>query len=165
MLLPLIGDRRPKPLVPTASTEAFGEVSPDGHWLAYQSNESGQFEIWVTPFPNVSTGKWQVSTGGGRQPLWSRNGQELFYESMGALMRVSPTSSSTSFAAGPTSKLFDTQGFFIPGPPGRLYDITPDGRRFLMTKASPAADAPLPSARLVVVQHWFEELKARVPTQ
>jgi Tol biopolymer transport system component len=164
MLLPLIGDRRPKPLVPTASTEAFGEVSPDGHWLAYQSNESGQFEIWVTPFPNVTTGKWQVSTGGGRQPLWARTGQELFYESMGAMMRVSPTSRST-FAAGPPSKLFDATSFFIPEVPGRVYDITPDGRRFLMTKASRAADASLPSARFVVVQHWFEELKARVPTQ
>ena len=59
MLLRLVGDRRPKPLVQTAKTEGFGEISPDGHWLAYQSNESGQFEIWVTPFPNVTTGKWQ----------------------------------------------------------------------------------------------------------
>jgi Tol biopolymer transport system component len=90
MLLPLIGDRRPKPLVQTVFIEAWGEISPDGHWLAYQSNESGQFEIWVTPFPNVTTGKWQVSTSGGTQPLWARHGQELFYESMGALMRVSP---------------------------------------------------------------------------
>jgi serine/threonine-protein kinase len=164
MLLPLAGERRPEPLVQTAFTEAFGEISPDGRWLAYQSNASGQFEIYVTPFPNVATGKWQVSTSGGTQPLWARNGQELFYESMGALIRVSWTGSST-FAVGPPSKLFDTPGFFIPGAPGRLYDIAPDGRRFLMTKASRAADAPLPSARLVVVQHWFEELKARVPTQ
>ena len=165
MLLPLVGDRRPKPLVQTAKTEGFGEISPDGHWLAYQqSNESGQFEIWVTPFPIRTTEKWQVSTSGGRQPLWARNGQELFYESMGALMRVSLTSSST-FAAGPTSRLFDTAGFFNPGVPGRLYDIAPDGQRFLMTKASRAADAPVPSARLVLVQHWFEELKRRAPTQ
>jgi eukaryotic-like serine/threonine-protein kinase len=164
MLLPLVGGRRPKPLVQTAFTEAFGEISPDGHWLAYQSNESGQFEIWVTPFPNVTTGKWQVSTSGGTQPLWGRNGQELFYESMGALMRVSLTIGST-FAAGRPSKLFDTAGFFIPGAPGRLYDIASDGRRFLMTKASHAADAPAPSARLVLVQHWFEEVKRRAPTQ
>ena len=164
MLLPLVGDRRPKPLVQTAKTEGFGEISPDGHWLAYQSNESGQFEIWVTPFPNVTTGKWQVSTSGGTQPLWARNGQELFYESMGALMRVSPTSGST-FVTGLPSKLFDTAGFFIPGVPGRLYDVTSDGRRFLMTKASRAADAPAPSARLVLVQHWFEEVKRRAPTQ
>jgi hypothetical protein len=82
---------------------------------------------------------------------------------MGALMRVSLTSSST-FAAGPASKLFDTPSLFVPGIPGRLYDIAPDGQRFLMTKASRAADAPVPSARLVLVQHWFEELKRRAPT-
>jgi eukaryotic-like serine/threonine-protein kinase len=163
MLLPLVGERRPQPLVQTASTEGFGEVSPDGRWLAYQSNASGQFEIYVTPFPNVTAGKWQVSTSGGTQPLWARNGQELFFESMGALMRVSVTNSPT-FAAGPPSRLFDVRGFLIPGTPGRLYDIAPDGRRFLMTKTSRAADAPAPPARLILVQHWFEELKRRAPT-
>ena len=162
MLLPLVGDRRPQPLVQTAFTEGFGEISPDGRWLAYQSNATGQFEIYVTPFPNVTAGKWQVSTSGGTQPLWARNGQELFYESMGALMRVPLTSRST-FAAGPPSKLFDMRGFLIRAP-GRLYDIAPDGRRFLMTKTSRAADAPAPSARLILVQHWFEELKRRAPT-
>ena len=162
MRLPLVGDRRPQPLVQTAFTEAFGEISPDGRWLAYQSNASGQFEIYVTPFPNVTAGKWQVSTSGGTQALWARNGQELFYESMGALMRVPLTSRST-FAPGPPSKLFDMRGFLIRAP-GRLYDIAPDGRRFLMTKTSRAADAPAPSARLILVQHWFEELKRRAPT-
>lgn len=162
MLLPLGGERRPQPLVQTAFTEAFGEISPDGRWLAYQSNASGQSEIYVTPFPNVTTGKWQVSTSGGTQPLWARNAQELFYESMGALMRVSLTSSST-FAAGLPGRLFDAPGLHIPAVPGRLYDIAPDGQRFLMTKASRAADAPAPSARLVLVQHWFEEVKRRAP--
>jgi serine/threonine-protein kinase len=162
MLVPLVGDRRPQSLVQTPSAEAFGEISPDGHWLAYQSNESGEFEIYVTPFPNVTTGKWQVSTSGGTQPLWARNGQELFYESIGALMRVSVTGTST-FAAGPPSKLFDASGFFIPGVPGRLYDIAPDGQLFLMTKASRAADASTPSSQIVLVQNWFEELKRHVP--
>ena len=163
MLLPLVGDRRPKPLVQTAKTEGFGEISPDGHWPAYQSNESGQFESG-SRHSECDTGKWQVSTSGGTQPLWARNGQELFYESMGALMRVSLTSGST-FVTGRPSKLFDTAGFFIPGVPGRLYDVTSDGRRFLMTKASRAADAPAPSAWLVLVQHWFEEVKRRASTQ
>ncbi len=163
MLLPLGSERRPQPLMQTAFTEAFGEISPDGRWLAYQSNASGQSEIYVTPFPNVTTGKWQVSTSGGTQPLWARNAQELFYESMGALMRVSLTNSST-FAAGPPGRLFDAPGLHIPGVPGRLYDIAPDGRRFLMTKPSRAADAPAPSARLILVQHWFEGLKRRAPT-
>ena len=62
-----------------ASDESNGEVSPDGRWLAYQSNESGREEVYVRPFPNVETARRQVSTGGGTRPLWSRNGRELFY--------------------------------------------------------------------------------------
>ena len=68
MLLSLVGGRRPQPLVHTAFSEAFGEFSADGRWLAYQSNASGQMEIYVTPFPNVTTGKWQVSTSAARSP-------------------------------------------------------------------------------------------------
>jgi hypothetical protein len=112
-------------------------------------------------------GRWQVSTSGGTRPLWARNGRELFYESMGALMRVPVTTGST-FAAGTPSRLFDAPYFF--GPlvvgRGRTYDVSPDGRRFLMIKeGSAATDEPAPSARLVLVQHWFEELKRRVPTK
>jgi serine/threonine-protein kinase len=162
MLLPLVGDRRPVPLVQTAFVEANGELSADGHWLAYQSNESGRPEIYVRPFPNVATGKWQVSTSGGTRPLWARNGQELFYESMGALMRVPLTTGST-FAAGNPTKLLDGPYFF--GAPGRTFDVSPDGRRFLMIKDADVPDAPAPSARLVLVQHWFDELKRRVPTK
>ncbi len=163
MLLPILGGRRPQPLVQTPATEAFGEISPDGRWLAYQSNASGQSEIYVAPFPNVTAGKWQVSTSGGTQPVWARKTPELFYESMGALMRVTLTSGST-FAAGAPARLFDAPGLNMPGIPGRLYDIAPDGRRFLMTKPSRAAEAPAQSARLILVQHWFEDLKRRAPT-
>jgi Tol biopolymer transport system component len=86
MLVPLQPPRRPQPLVQTMFGERNAEIAPDGRWLAYESNESGREEIYVRPFPDVSGG-WQVSTGGGRMPLWSRNGQELFYGSPdGALM-------------------------------------------------------------------------------
>ena len=95
VLLPLQGERRPRPLLPTPFDELNAEVSPDGRWLAYESNESGRNEIYVRPFPNVDAGKRQVSTNGGTQPLWARNGQELFYESMGALMRVPVKTGST----------------------------------------------------------------------
>jgi eukaryotic-like serine/threonine-protein kinase len=167
MLLPLVGDRRPQPLLQTPYDELNAEPSPDGRWLAYESNESGPYEIYVRPFPNVTAGRWQVSTSGGTRPLWARNGHELFYESMGALMRVPVTTGST-FAAGTPSRLFDAPYFF--GPlvvgRGRTYDVSPDGRRFLMIKeGSAATDEPAPSARLVLVQHWFEELKRRVPTK
>jgi eukaryotic-like serine/threonine-protein kinase len=165
MLLPLAGDRRPQPLVQTPYDELNAEPSPDGRWLAYESNESGQYEIYVRPFPNVTAGRWQVSTSGGTRPLWARNGQELFYESMGALMRVPLTTGST-FTAGTPTKLFDAPYFFGPEVVGRgrTYEVSPDGQRFLMIKEGSTADESTPSARLVLVQHWFEELKRRVPT-
>jgi Tol biopolymer transport system component len=162
MLLPLVGQRRPQPLVQTAFWEMNADISPDGHWLAYQSNESGgQTEIYVVPFPNVAAGKLQVSTSGGTRPLWARNGQELFYVSMGALMRVSLAGTSTLQASAP-SKLFDAQDFLF-GAVDRPYDVSSDGR-FLMIKRSSTADEPAASARLVLVLNWFEELKRRVPT-
>jgi Tol biopolymer transport system component len=165
MLLPLVGDGRPQPLLQTPYDELNAEPSPKGRWLAYQSNESGQFEIYVRPLPNVTAGgKWQVSSSGGTRPLWARNGRELFYESMGALMRVPLTTGST-FTAGTPSKLFDAPYFFgVQGGRGRTYDVSPDGLRFLMLKEGTVADEPAPSPRLVLVQHWFEELKRRVPT-
>ncbi len=166
MLLPLAGDRRPQPLLQTPYDELNAELSPNGRWLAYESNESGQYEIYVRPFPNVTAAKWPVSTSGGTRPLWARNGQELFYESTGTLMRVPLTTGST-FAAGNPTKLFDAPYFFGPNVVGRgrTYDVSPDGLRFLMIKEDSVVDEPTPSARLVLVQHWFEELKRRVPTK
>ena len=79
MSLRLEGSRQVEPLVKTPLAERNGEISPDGRWLAYEANDSGQFEIYVRPFPDVNSGHWQVSTGGVTRPLWARNGQELFY--------------------------------------------------------------------------------------
>ena len=87
--LRLDGTHAVTPLVQTPFSERNGEVSPDGRWLAYEANDSGRFEIYVRPFPDVTRGLWQVSTDGGTRPLWARNGQELFYLTpTGALMRV-----------------------------------------------------------------------------
>ena len=161
-LLSLVGERRPQPLVQTGFLEVNAELSLDGHWLAYQSNESGRDEIYVRPFPNVAGGKWQVSASGGARPLWGRNGQELFYESRGALMRV-PLTTVPTFQAGTPSKLFD--GPYIYGALERTYDVSPDGRRFLMIKESGGPVESAASARLILVPHWFEELKRLVPTK
>ena len=145
----------------TAFLEVNAELSLDGHWLAYQSNESGRDEIYVRPFPNVAGGKWQVSASGGARPLWGRNGQELFYESTGTLMRV-PLTTVPTFQAGTPSKLLD--GPYIYGALERTYDVSPDGR-FLMIKESGGLVESPGSARLILVPHWFEELKRLVPTK
>ena len=155
--------RRVTPLVQTPFSEQNGVISPDGRWLAYQANDSGQFEIYVRPYPEVSRGLWQVSTGGGTRPLWARTSEELFYLSpAGALMRVGVERGPTWAGATPAQLL--NEGYFsVPGGnSGPTYDISPDGQRFLMIKAgggSVQAAAP----QIVVVQHWFEELKRLVP--
>ena len=165
VLLPLEGERRSRPLAQTDFNELNAELSPDGHWLAYESNESGRYEIYVRPFPNVETGKRQISTNGGTQPLWARNEQELFYESMGALMRV-PLKMGSIFETGTPRKVLDAPSLVrTPGLGlGRMYDVSLDGQRFLMIKEIAGVNQASPSARLVLVQNWTEELKRLVPT-
>jgi len=149
------------PLVAAPGNQINAEISPDGHWLAYQSGESGQFEVYVRPFPNVNAGRWQVTSGGGGRPLWARNQNELFYVASrdGALMDV-PVRMTPTFSIGSPTKLFD--GRYYVAPPGRNYDVSPDGQKFLMVKAPASAAA---SASMVVVLNWSEELKQRVPTR
>jgi hypothetical protein len=151
------------PLVQTPFSERNGEASPDGRWLAYEANDSGRFDIYVRPFPDVSSGHWQVSTDGGTRPLWARNSQELFYLTpAGALMRVGVGRGPTWVATAPT-KLFEGR-YGAPANVGRTYDVSPDGQRFLMIKPVGSPDATGAPASLVVVQHWAEELKRLVPT-
>ena len=151
------------PLVQTTFDERNAEVSPGGRWLAYESAESGQLEIYVRPFPDVDAGRSQVSTGGGMQPLWARDGRELFYRVGEAVMVVSIQAGS-EFAAGSPALVFEEP--YLVGPGGRAYDIAPDGRRFLMLKEEASGDSlGVQPDRLVVVENWFEELRQRVPTQ
>jgi serine/threonine-protein kinase len=165
MQLGLDGTHSVTPLVRTPFTERNGEVSPDGRWLAYEANDSGRFEIYVRPFPDVSSGYWQVSTDGGTRPLWARNSEELFYLTpAGALMRVGVAREPTWAATAPT-KLFEGGYGALATFVGRTYDVSPDGRRFLMIKplGSPEpTDAP---ASFVVVLNWVEELSRLVPTK
>ncbi len=155
MVMLLTGTRRSEPLVQTKFREMNAELSPDGRWFAYQSDESGRDEIYVRPFPNASAGKWKVSSSGGTRPLWARSGDELFYESAGALMRVAVTSEPT-FEARTPAKLFD--GPYVYGALERMYDISPDGKRFLLIKESNASDEPPPSPRLIVFKDLFKRL-------
>jgi serine/threonine-protein kinase len=162
--LALDGTRRVTPLLQTKFDEYNGIVSPDGRWLAYESNSSGPFEIYVRPLPNVGGGQWQVSTAGGTRPLWARSGKELFYVGAdGALLRVPVEASGTTWSAGTPTKLLEGRYYAGDGASaGRAYDVSPDGQRFLMIKAS-GTDAGAAPPALIVVQHWDEELKRLVP--
>jgi eukaryotic-like serine/threonine-protein kinase len=145
-----------KPLLHSPAAELNGEVSPDGRWLAYQSNESGRFEISVRPFPNVDAGHWQVSTDGGIQPLWARNGQELFYVAPASAVLAVRVERGNAWSAGTPTKMFDDRYYHgAAAGSGRSYDVSPDGRRFLMIKQGTESPAPT----IVVVQNWFEDLK------
>jgi serine/threonine-protein kinase len=166
-LLPLVGDRKVSLLVHTMFDERNAEASPDGRWVAYESNESGQFEIYVRPFPQVDDGRWLVSAGGGRQPAWARNGRELFFWGAdGALMTaaVDVTRGSAGFSVGTPTKLIEAGSFYAAEGEinlGRTYDVSLDGRRFLMIKAGDEQAGAAPN--LIVVQHFDEELKRLVP--
>jgi eukaryotic-like serine/threonine-protein kinase len=165
--LALDGTRRVTPLLQTKFDEFNGIVSPDGRWLAYESNSSGTYDIYVRPFPNVGGGQSPVSTAGGRQPLWARSSKELFYfGSDGALFRVPVEASGATWNAGTPMKLFEGRYYTGAGGanPGRTYDVSSDGQRFLMIKA-PATDASAAPPTLIVVQHWDEELRRLVPTR
>jgi serine/threonine-protein kinase len=140
----------------------FAEISPDGRYLAYQSDESGRMEVHVRPFPQVDSDRWQISTGGGTRPAWARSGRELFYlDESGALIVVPVRTSGTTFIGGHPAKVFDTA--YVEPNPARHYDVSPDGQQFLMVKDRATRDPNATPANMVVVEHWLEELKMRVP--
>jgi tRNA A-37 threonylcarbamoyl transferase component Bud32 len=154
-----------EPLIQTTFSETNAEISPDGRYLAYQSNESGRgTEIYVRPFPRVNDGRWQASTRGGTRPLWARNGRELFYlDPANTLTAVAVQTSGATFAVGIPTKVFDTT-YAAPLNNSRTYDVSPDGQRFLMIKENAGEDRNPTRAGMVVVLNMFEELKAKPPT-
>jgi Tol biopolymer transport system component len=155
-VLPLEGKRTPRPFLKTPFNERAARLSPDGRWLAYVSNESGRDEIYVQPFPGPG-GKWQISASGGNEPVWSRDGRELFYRSGEKMMAVSVVFGETFSAENPRL-LFE--GHFVPSRRGdAAYDVSPDGQRFLMVKR---VQESIPT-QLNIILNWFEELKRRVP--
>ena len=148
-----------RPLVQTKFMESNPEISPDGHWLAYQSDESGAAEIYVRPFPDVDAGRWQVSAGGGTHPQWARDGSELFYLSPDDWIRSVPIQSEKSFTFGSATRVVDLSSYYTQLQ-GRNYDVSADGRRFLVARGE---EQGLAEVRVVV--NWSEELKRLVPTR
>jgi serine/threonine-protein kinase len=146
--------------------ESAPAISPDGRWLAYQSDESGRAEVYVRPFPAVDQGLWPISSGGGSEPRWAPNGRELFFMVRGGawpapavLMSVPVQPGSTFIAGKPTTILK------IPAEASEAYDVAPDGRfLFHLQGLRPVGEEAL-RPNIVVVQNWHEELKQRVPVR
>jgi serine/threonine-protein kinase len=160
-MLPMQGDRKPQPFVKSKFTDGSGRFSPDGKWVAYCTNESGRNEVFVQPWPGPGP-KIQISSEGGSDPIWSRDGKELFYRN-GDKMMVVPVSLAGRFQAGKPRLLWEghySHGMSSScGPPGTTsanYDVTSDGQRFLMVKD---LDQDAVSTRIVVVLNFAEELK------
>ena len=158
--LSMEGDHAMKPLLHEKYDESAPHISPDGRWMAYASDESGQYEVYVRPFPEVEKGKLTVSTNGGNYPIWSRNGRELFYRSGDTVITV-PVETDPSFNPGKSEILFR---HMMSG----YWDISLDGKRFLTIGAAEsavAASAADPQPKINIVLNWFEELKQRVPAK
>jgi hypothetical protein len=161
-----------KPLMLDSNNQAQPTVSPGGRWIAYTSNRTGQYEVWVRPFPDVeSGGLWQVSTNGGDSPLWSPDGSELFYRKNGEVFAV-PIETEPTFSPGIPTTLFRgtyvSSSFILGTLELTPWDIHPDGERFLMIKEAETREGDSTQGRsrkINVVLNWFEELKERVPIQ
>jgi serine/threonine protein kinase len=152
-VVPLNGDHKPFAYLQTPFNEGTGMFSPDGHWMAYESDQSGRSEIYLSPFP-AGGSKWQVSQGGGVQPIWSRDGSKLYYVSPGGkLMVASIKENGPAVAIGTPQELFQIQ-LQDPTAGGQSYAVAPDGKRFLVDQAGQGASPPL-----TLVTNWTEIVK------
>jgi hypothetical protein len=155
-------DRRVTPFLNSRFDEKYPEFSPDGRWLAYGSNESGRQEVYVQPLPGPG-GKWQISNDGGEEPLWARNGKQLFYRRQNKEeVWVVDVRTDGGFSASKPRFLFKQPGYSGMAP-FRTWDISLDGRRFVTVKNEAAK--PQPVTEMILVQNWFEELKRLCPTK
>ena len=158
-------DSVPLPLLTEEYDEQGPALSPDGRWLAYVSTETGSQEVFVRPFPDVDSGKTQVSTDGGSMPVWAHSGRELFYVDGNRAFVATQVETDPSFQVGAKETLFTLPAGYPSAAPLAVYDIAPDDQRFLMVRpyqGDSQEEAGSPS-RPILVQNFFEELKARVP--
>ncbi|HET9294421.1 MAG TPA: protein kinase, partial [Gemmatimonadales bacterium] len=157
-------DSAPTELLATSGfDESAPALSPDGKWLAYASDETGRTEVYIRPFPNVDDGKWQVSSNGGQAPLWAHSGRELFFVDAERNMMVAPMPTLPS-QLGARVRLFKLgddiylteEEWYTP------FDISPDDRRFLMSRQVTAPETQ--ASAFILVENWFEELKTKMGT-
>ncbi|OFV89581.1 MAG: hypothetical protein A3G76_14805 [Acidobacteria bacterium RIFCSPLOWO2_12_FULL_65_11] len=151
-VLPLFGDRKPYPFLQSRFNEDVGKFSPDGRWVAFPSDESGRYEVYVTPFPGPG-GKVLISTAGGHWPRWRRNGTEIFYVAPdNKLMAATVNGQGANFEVGPVKSLFDLR----PGGARYFYDVSPDGQRFLVIRRQ---EQPTSVPPISLVVNWAATLR------
>ena len=151
-----VGDSTLVPLVTSIASEGEPALSPDGRWLAYVSDESGSFEIYVRPFPEVASARWQVSTTGGGEPVWANSGRELYYRNGRNELVAAEVRGGASFSVGEQKVLFSVTPYLDLGFM-HSYNVSPDDRRFLMVREG----APSQVSELILTENWLQELKAR----
>jgi hypothetical protein len=144
------------PLVTGPAAEAEPAVSPDGRWLAYTSLESGVPEVYVRPFPDAASARWQVSTAGGGDPVWSHNSRELFYRSANEQLMTVAVHPGATFGFEQPKPLFSTANY-VNITPVASFDVSPDDKRFLFLRET----APNERNELIVVQNWTQDMKGR----
>jgi eukaryotic-like serine/threonine-protein kinase len=152
-----VRSRQVTPLIASDSAERYPEFSPDGRWIAYSSDETKRDEVYVQRVRG--SGKFQVSTGGGIQPLWSKDGTKLFYRWLDQVWVVDVRMES-GLPPGTPRLLFERQGYSL-GAPIRGYDLSLDSQRFLMVKLD--RRSPSPATEMILVQNWVEDLKSKLP--
>jgi Tol biopolymer transport system component len=144
-------------LVATKFSERSPDFSPDNRFIVYSATETGRDEIYVVPFPNAGSAKWPISTSGGSEPRWSHKGDEIFYRDGAGNMVSIPVRTTPTFSFGAARILFPARSY-VSYAQRREYDVTADGKRFLMVKF---ASSPVPD-KFTVVTNWFEELKNKL---
>ena len=155
-VLPLFGDRKPFSYIAAPGNQQYAQFSPDGRWVAYSSDESGQKEIYVAPFPWTGA-KWQVSNGGGVLPRWRRDGKQIFFLEMGSsgVFEADVAARGSSFEVGQLRTLFNVNNL-SPNTAGQQFAVTGDGLRFLQITTGDAGKLPL-----TVIQNWTAQLQGK----
>jgi serine/threonine-protein kinase len=158
-----MGDKKTlQPFLSEPAQLRAGTISPDGRWIAYASNETNRYEVYVQAFPNPGS-KIQISTDGGGEPIWARSGRELFFRNGDRMMTVSIDVKGAQLEAGKPMALFEGRfaASTVSGSDA-WYDVSPDGTRFLMLKAE---DAQTSTNSIVIVQNWINELNRLAPAK
>lgn len=161
--LPLFGDKKAIPLLQSPSRKVQAQLSLDGRWMAYSTNESGTYQIVVQPFPDPTKGKWQVTTRGGVEPRWRRDGRELFYLGLDGKLMAVPIIADGVVQSGQPAPLFQTPLQLPANPAAFRYDVTADGQRFLINApigVAPTPTSPAPTTITTVV-NWSAALRKK----